>query len=655
MFNTNFVLTMQDYISVSLHNYVRNISFILSKCWFSIGIVVVNYYIFMVNNQGCDIIAAYNEERSITHSVITTLFVLLLGIENWYGARLALNLSNKPIFYNSNVIKYTIIVPRILGYLSMGVFYISFIKYNTSKWLFDYIVLFIPLILFWFIIVKRRKQISKWNCLPVAVKYNLQISISNIKYESLKFSEVTRTGKLFFFLPIILLPVFIILISIYPVAFPLYCTPSIIILSGLAIWTGIVTALGVFDEVFRIPLLLIVVSSLLLFSYFNNNHTIRKTNSELKLTKVSESLNNWYIQADTVIDKPKTMYIICGAGGGIRAAYWTASVLASLTDSVPEFSNHIFAMSTVSGSSLGASLYNSLLKNTHKGEYLSDKVRDYMKTDFLSPIAGAFFFSDAFQRFLPFPVQHFDRSRYLEWAWENGWNNNFNEVDNPFTNSMTDLWTDNKYIPNLLFNCTHTESGRRVIASNLTWDVSNWKSDNILQTIGSDVPLSSAVLLSARFPVLTPGAKLVDKNNNYRGTIVDGGYYDNYGVITASDLYNDIRSKFDSTKVKVVILMIQNGAEIPENPKPLKFAFEIRTVPQTFINAWDIRPEKSLEMLGEKLKTYGDTVITISLKRNIDDKLPLGWYLSHRAINIIDTQLKGDEWNKQKLEILKFI
>ena len=100
---------------------------------------------------------------------------------------------------------------------------------------------------------------------------------------------------------------------------------------------------------------------------------------------------------------------------------------------------------------------------------------------------------------------------------------------------MTDLWTDNKYIPNLLFNCTHTESGRRVIASNLTWDVSNWKSDNILQTIGSDVPLSSAVLLSARFPVLTPGAKLVDKNNNYRGTIVDGGYYDNYGVITASD------------------------------------------------------------------------------------------------------------------------
>jgi hypothetical protein len=101
--------------------------------------------------------------------------------------------------------------------------------------------------------------------------------------------------------------------------------------------------------------------------------------------------------------------------------------------------------------------------------------------------------------------------------------------------------------------------------------------------------------------------------------------------------------------------MILNGDNVPENPEPIKCAYELRTVPATFLNARTVRPENSLKMLSALLTEYNDKVITIQLDRKKGENLPLGWCLSDKAMNIMDKQLAGSTWLKQKKEILELM
>ena len=53
--------------------------------------------------------------------------------------------------------------------------------------------------------------------------------------------------------------------------------------------------------------------------------------------------------------------LIYGVLGGLRAAYWTATVLGELHDRIDHFDQHLFAVSGVSGGSVGASVYRALI------------------------------------------------------------------------------------------------------------------------------------------------------------------------------------------------------------------------------------------------------------------------------------------------------
>jgi hypothetical protein len=98
--------------------------------------------------------------------------------------------------------------------------------------------------------------------------------------------------------------------------------------------------------------------------------------------------------------------------------------------------------------------------------------------------------------------------------------------------------------------------------------------------------------------------------------------------------------------------MILNGDIVPKDPNPLKFAYEMLTVPSTFLNTWTVSPEKSLNMLNDILTANNDTVISIKLNRCKSENLPLGWYLSDKAMNIMDNQLKSAQWLEQKKQII---
>lgn len=638
--------------------WLQDFFLVLSKCWLSIIMLLFGIYAFLLNGQGQDIVTAFNENQHWGLPILTALCIFFWGIESWFGARIGLNIADLTSLNKSEDIKMQKWVPRALGLLSIAVFYISYLCNKDEYWWGDLVILFTPFILYWFIIVKRRQLVRKLNENEFFKKLKIRFDILEIKSSGEKYKNLNVSGKRFLLIPVILFPLLIIALCIWPVSFPSSCTPSVVIILGVAIWTGLASALSVLEKIHKLPLVIIIALFMLFFSLMNNNHTARTLpDTTVTPEPIADNIKKWVNSIPANSDSSKTIYLVCGEGGGIRAGYWTASVLASLTDSVKDFSNHLYALSTVSGSSLGASIYNSLLyaqqKNILKDDSLSKYVRSFMGQDYLSPVAAAFLFPDMLQRLLPVPVGAFDRARYLEYSWEKGWSNTITEDMNPFSGGTYQLWKDTCKIPNLFLNSTHTEDGRRVIASNLKWDETNWQARNISALIGKDMPLSTSTLLSARFPVITPGAKIVDKEEVYWGTLVDGGYYDNYGVVTINDIYDEIRTIYPKhNELKVVVLCIRNGDKVPENPEPIRIAYELQTVPATFLNTWSIRPEKSLNMLEQILTLNKDTLITVDLSRSKKENLPLGWFLSDKAMDIMDGQLKTPEWHQKKKSIL---
>ncbi|MBI1384183.1 MAG: hypothetical protein GC150_04660 [Rhizobiales bacterium] len=279
------------------------------------------------------------------------------------------------------------------------------------------------------------------------------------------------------------------------------------------------------------------------------------------------------------------VYIVSAQGGGLYAAHHAAITLARLQDRCPGFAQHVFAMSGVSGGSLGISLFSSLVKVgaepvTEPGckvgpidnTYYSDAVERYLSHDFMAPLTAAGFFPDLAQRFIPFPIQRFDRARALEASFEYAWRKARPEVDsNPFAESFNDAWTPQSLHPALILNTTWVATGERMVFS--PFHFRGEASDNI-QTLGPlirrPVALSTAVGVSARFPWVLPPARVERTysrtrfNNDDRSEavkqrvqirqerygrapgdsvslrLVDGGYFEYSGVESALDVLHVI-------------------------------------------------------------------------------------------------------------------
>jgi hypothetical protein len=302
------------------------------------------------------------------------------------------------------------------------------------------------------------------------------------------------------------------------------------------------------------------------------------------------------------------VYIIAAQGGGIYAAYHTAMLLARIQDACPEFSNHAFAISSVSGGSVGASVFASLAKamaaDPHPGASpanpcpdleanwrklaetpgssrgkMEQATRAILSSDFLSPLAAGALFPDFTQQFLPFQVGQFDRSRWLDRAFEGAWRQAGIKGPNPLEESVLKLWSPEGKAPALLINTTEADSGRRTVIAPFRVLQAGWEFAEYLakdepdagarrqellhfplwnkgqlgaakfDCQGRDIPLSTAAGLSARFPWLSPAGSLTTNCRVQRGPeggkwqavsrkvrLVDGGYFDNSGVETALDV-----------------------------------------------------------------------------------------------------------------------
>lgn len=354
-----------------------------------------------------------------------------------------------------------------------------------------------------------------------------------------------------------------------------------LLLLSAASWILFGTLLVHFSSAKKVPLVTILIMVAILFSFWNDNHAIRlvpdsQATSELKATTKSISdrqilgkrFRSWHEDK-----KGEPIFLVAAEGGGIRAAYWTATVLAAIQDKNPEFARHLFAISGVSGGSLGGAVFASLVaENLERGEealpcgtYV-ECTRAVLGRDFLSPAVGMLLGPDLVQRFLPFGVGQFDRSLGLERAWEVAWQEETGS--RRFAEPFLDLWRGEHglEVPSLILNGTHVETGRRILTSNLI-PANNVNRDrtkgespesgespefydayHMHDILNADIPLSTAAHNSARFTYVSPAGSLmteVDGEMVMRGHVVDGGYFENSGATTVLEVLRVLETLCD--------------------------------------------------------------------------------------------------------------
>lgn len=437
-----------------------------------------------------------------------------------------------------------------------------------------------------------------------------------------------------------------------------------------------------------------ILSGIVLFALFlalfdwTDNHRIELTEPRSQtLASAKDVFERWYdSRADRDYyaghQKPYPVFIVAASGGGLYAADHAATVLSRLQDRCPNFSQHVFAISGVSGGSLGAALFANLAARQAKNDVHADcltgslpqdggqfeqQIDHFMGTDFLSPVLGAALFPDAAQQFLPALTSRFDRSRAFEDTLALAWDKLYpHDVDNPWTEPFLKAWDPSGPAPALLLNSTNVEHGYRVVISPFL--IIDWgELDNIVplsnlaefhrlteERTGDsttakirDISLATAVSLSARFPWVMPAGRLATQRGDFR--LVDGGYVENSGSETAFDLVQGLERfyKKDDTlrngrpPVQINIIVI-TSLQILQGNGSFGLGEALSPV-RTMLSARETRAVVALSRiwrfieLCEEYSECGKRVEGSSFTLDLFDfHLPLGWLLAPSTRRIVE-------------------
>ena len=336
------------------------------------------------------------------------------------------------------------------------------------------------------------------------------------------------------------------------------------------------------------------------------------------------------------------VFIVTAEGGGIRAAYWTANVLAALHDANPQFAGHVLALSGVSGGSMGTSVYAALAAggdNTpkcKKDRYVQACAQAIGGADLLSAPLAALLISEPLNR-ITGQIPGADRAAALDQALESTWLTTIG--DDRFRSPFGDVAARGMLV---LPNATAAESAQRLVITPLAAD----KEFANAQTVdGRAFSFSTATLLSARFPGLSP-AGIYTPAKGAAMRIVDGGFADNSGTATGAEVLSALAAAIDRNQARgrfrPVVIAISNGSEVVEKgwvdvlrPMTLGMALD----PVATLESGRVSASKRYEIaLKQQVIALGGEYLSVRLLHR-GDEFPLGWMLAPTTTKAMNTRL----------------
>lgn len=231
----------------------------------------------------------------------------------------------------------------------------------------------------------------------------------------------------------------------------------------------------------------------------------------------------------------RTLVVVCASGGGIQASGWTSRVLTGLQEEIgKDFTRAIGLISAVSGGSVG-SLYflDRFTPDGYADPAQLRQIFDSATTDSLGATGWGLCYPDLW-RFagLPFlTARPRDRGAAIDLKWKSA-------MANP--GATLDGWAQKVLageLPIPVFNATIVEDGRAYQLAPVSMHGDSNRIVDFNHVFPAyDVDASTAALLSATFPYVTP----ITRNSNPACDpslpvfhVADGGYFDNFGVVSA--------------------------------------------------------------------------------------------------------------------------
>lgn len=325
-------------------------------------------------------------------------------------------------------------------------------------------------------------------------------------------------------------------------------------------------------------------------SFFNENHFVASAGappSSGGRPAFPDDLEAWNAARGARGGDP--IYLVAAAGGASRAAYWSGVVLTNLENHARlhgrEFARNVYAVSGVSGGSLGLAAFVAALDAERAAASdttgpLAPRPTDFLARDFLAPAVAQMLYSDTIARFLPFPCTACDRSRGLEEAWQRDWQRHSPAQPGWFAQplrAVADVPRNaGSPLPRMIFNTTTVGDGRLVVQSDLrfvptdAYDVF----DDTLDT--ARLTRAGAVHNSARFTYVSPAAAIRHAGSGQVWDfVVDGGYFENSGVAVLNAMIGKLQAGSEAQRRlarQIVVIVIENdpagSAQWICDPKP---------------------------------------------------------------------------------------
>ena len=365
------------------------------------------------------------------------------------------------------------------------------------------------------------------------------------------------------------------------------------------------------------------------------------------------------------------LYFVMANGGASRSGYWASSVLSRLEDETRgRFSKHLFCLSGASGGSVGNAVFFSLL--LHKQALLSKDssstahlkaTRDYLSADFLTFTLARTLGPDVFRNFITLYNVN-DRASALSFAIENAAGNKaflHQKMAMPFSSIITQMGKPYAY-PLLMINTTRMQDGSPGIISNIKIEdpIYNKRID-VLRLLGNkkDMNLSTAIVLGASFPYLSPAGRIDDKpcdtcksQPNY---FVDGGYFDNSGAGAVFETifainnwlnqpqYSAYKNKLDFRVLHITNDPIEDARLKTINPFTNDLAAPVKTLlgaygTQTSVN--DFRLQKYLASLYNEEVGKGHYTQINLYRPHETMRYTMSWVISKYVLQAMDRRLQ---------------
>lgn len=322
---------------------------------------------------------------------------------------------------------------------------------------------------------------------------------------------------------------------------------------ALAIWTSLASLVSFLVYQARYPAIVVVTLMVWLTGTLAPNLLNRIFPGAFEITYPVQPLKSGTVTPRQVMDaKGKAaVVLVATAGGASQAAAWTVLALQELQNRLPpsanagrNFADSIAVISSVSGGSSGSYLLGAHFADFRASRF--DKLDGVVTAPSIDEVAWGWFVPDLLSGFWPvrpifrslWPAVASNRGMALEQTW-------VNRSPAAEANATLAQWGAKAVTtagpPAFLFNTTMVELGRPLLFCTTSLEK---ESSGFFEFYEgkADVRVSTAARLSAAFPYVSPATAPMEEDASMREQLipasrryhlVDGGYYNNYGILTS--------------------------------------------------------------------------------------------------------------------------